>query len=217
MAKNPEEVKKVLREIESIYRRIGEANPFQNFKTEAFENVESAVKVLNEGLETGKNKLADLVGDAGELISSFRAIATEVSSGNKELSTSLKSINSLTSIASKMQSDQAGINGLRKKDLETIQKQFKAEKLNLENNRESLVNRARELALKRKSQKLTPGETKELERVRAAHKATVGLIKDEDSAMAELNRKIKKRLKREEKIGEVMGLGGAAIEATSAA
>lgn len=217
MAKNPEEVKKLLLEIEAIYRRIGEANPFQNFDASAFEKVEDAVKVINSGLETGKKKLAELVGDAGDLVSSFRAVVTEVSSGNKELSTTTKSFNNLTSIASKLQSDQAGINGLRKQELQSLQQQFKTEKLNLETNKEALANRAQELTQKKRNSNLTRAESQELKRILNAHQATVSLIQDQDSAMSELNSKINQRLEREEKIEEAMGLGGAAVEATSTA
>ena len=214
MAQNPQQVQDLLTQIEAIYRRIGETNPFKNFNASAFTDVNDAVRVLEQGLISSRRRLNDLVNDAGELVSSFRSIVSEVKAGNVALSSTTKSFNGLTSIASKMQSDQAGINVLRKKELQSLQKQFEQEQLNLETNREALGLRAQELAQKKRSQGLTAGEEKELLKVQSAHRATVSLMHDQDSAMAELNAKIKERLEREEKIEKAMGLGGAAIEAT---
>ena len=217
MAQTPQQVQELLTQIEAIYRRIGETNPFQNFNAGAFNDVNAAVQVLEQGLITGKRRLNDLVNDAGELVSSFRSIVSEVKAGNVALTSTTKSFNGLTSIASKIQSDQAGINVLRKKELQSLQKQFEQEKLNLGTNRDALGQRAQELAQKQRTQGLTVAERKELLKVQAAHRATVSLIHDQDSSMAELNRKLKERLEREEKIEEAMGLGGAAVEATSTA
>lgn len=217
MATDPNEVQRLLREIEAIYRRIGDTNPFKNFNASAFNDVNDAIRVLEQGLVTGKKRLQDLISDAGELVSSFKAIVSEVKSGNVALTSTTKSFNGLTSIASKLQSDQAGINTLRKKELESLQKQFEQEKLNLETNREALGQRAQELAQKQRTQGLTVAERRELLKVQSAHRATVSLMHDQDSAMAELNRKIKERLEQEEKIEQALGLGGAAINATKTA
>jgi len=217
MAQNPQQVQDLLTQIETIYRRIGETNPFRNFSASAFTDVNDAVTVLEQGLISSRRRLNDLVNDAGELVSSFRAIVSEVKSGNVALTSTTKSFNGLTSIASKMQSDQAGINVLRKKELQSLQKQFEQEQLNLKTNKDALVTRARELRAKKQSQGLTAAEQKELTKVISAYQSTISLLGDQDSAMAELNRKLKERLEREEKIEEAMGLGGAAIGAAGAA
>ena len=168
MAQTPQQVQELLTQIEAIYRRIGETNPFQNFNAEAFNDVNAAVQVLEQGLITGKRRLNDLVNDAGELVSSFRSIVSEVKAGNVALTSTTKSFNGLTSIASKIQSDQAGINVLRKKELQSLQKQFEQEKLNLGTNRDALGQRAQELAQKQRTQGLTVAERKELLKLGAA-------------------------------------------------
>tara|TARA_R110000822_G_scaffold24150_12_gene73891 strand:- start:5415 stop:8000 length:2586 start_codon:yes stop_codon:yes gene_type:complete len=217
MAQNPQQVQDLLNQIEAVYRRIGETNPFKNFNTSAFTDVNDAVRVLEQGLISSRRRLNELVNDAGELVSSFRAIVSEVKSGNIALSATTKSFNGLTSIASKIQSDQAGINVLRKKELQSLQKQFEQEQLNLKTNKDALVTRARELRAKKESQGLTAAEQKELTKVITAYQSTVSLLGDQDSAMAELNRKLGERLEREEKIEKAMGLGGAAIGAANTA
>ena len=214
---NPQQVQDLLRDIEAIYRRIGETNPFRNFDASAFTDVNDAITVLEQGLISSRRRLSDLINDAGELVSSFRAITSEVTSSNIALSSSTKSFNKLSSIASKMQSDQAGINVLRKKELESLQKQFEQEQLNLGTNKQSLEQKEQELEQKKISQGLTAAEERELLKVQAAHQATVSLIQDQDSAMAELNRKLEARLKHEEKIEKAMGLGGAAVGALGGA
>jgi hypothetical protein len=214
---NPQQVQDLLRDIEAIYRRIGETNPFRNFDASAFTDVNDAVTVLEQGLISSRRRLNDLINDAGELVSSFRAITSEVTSSNTALSSTTKSFNKLTSIASKMQSDQAGINVLRKKEIQSLQTQFEQERLNLGTNKLSLEQKEQELEQKKISQGLTAAEERELLKIQAAHQATVSLIQDQDSAMAELNRKLEARLKHEEKIEKAMGLGGAAVGALGGA
>ena len=99
MPQTPEQVQNLLRDIEAIYRRVGETNPFRNFDASAFNDVNDAISVLEQGLITGRRILNDLINDAGELVSSFRAIVSEVTSGNVALKTTTKSFNGLTSIA----------------------------------------------------------------------------------------------------------------------
>jgi hypothetical protein len=217
MPQTPEQVQNLLRDIEAIYRRVGETNPFRNFDASAFNDVNDAISVLEQGLITGRRRLNDLINDAGELVSSFRAIVSEVTSGNVALKTTTKSFNGLTSIAAKLQADQAGINVLRKTELQSLQKQFEQEQLNLQTNKESLELRAQELAQRRTTQGLTAAEERELLKVQSAHQATVSLMHDQDSVMAELNNKLQERLIYEEKIEKAMGLGGAAVTATSTA
>ena len=110
MAQNPQDVQKLLEQIESTYRRIGQTNPFKNFDASAFTDVNDAINVLSQGLETAKKKLQDLSGDVRELVGSFKAIVGEITNTNIGVTSTVKSFNKLTSIASKIQSDQLGIN-----------------------------------------------------------------------------------------------------------
>jgi hypothetical protein len=217
MAQNPQDVQKLLDQIESTYRRIGQTNPFKNFDASAFTDVNDAINVLSQGLVTAKKKLQDLSGDVRELVGSFKAIVGEITNTNVGVTSTVKSFNKLTSIASKIQSDQLGITKLRAKELQTLEKQLKEEKESLEANKELLKGKLQELYAKKRTEELTAKEVIELEKTKAAYRGIVGSLEDQDSAMNSLNAKLQQRIVQEEQIEKLEGLGGAAVEGTSAA
>ena len=47
MPQTPEQVQNLLRDIEAIYRRVGETNPFRNFDASAFNDVNDAIQFLS--------------------------------------------------------------------------------------------------------------------------------------------------------------------------
>jgi hypothetical protein len=217
MAQNPQDVQKLLDQIESTYRRIGQTNPFKNFDASAFTDVNDAINVLSQGLVTAKKKLQDLSGDVRELVGSFKAIVGEITNTNVGVTSTVKSFNKLTSIASKIQSDQLGITKLRAKELQTLEKQLREEKESLEANKELLKGKLQELYAKKRTEELTAKEVIELEKTKAAYRGIVGSLEDQDSAMNSLNAKLQQRIVQEEQIEKLEGLGGAAVEGTSAA
>jgi hypothetical protein len=217
MAQNPQDVQKLLEQIESTYRRIGQTNPFKNFDASAFTDVNDAINILNQGLVTAKKKLQDLSGDVRELVGSFKAIVGEITNTNVGVTSTVKSFNKLTSIASKIQSDQLGINKLRAKELQTLEKQITEEKESLETSKEILKSKLQELYAKKRTEELTAKEVIELEKTKAAYRGIVGSLEDQDSAMNSLNAKLQQRIAQEEQIEKIEGLGGAAVEGTSAA
>ena len=59
----PPEIQKLLDKLEASYKKLGEANPFKNFNTSAFNDINDAISVLNDGLSSVNEKLSYLDDD----------------------------------------------------------------------------------------------------------------------------------------------------------
>ena len=155
------------------------------------------INEAEQALKGLKAELKDIQSDIGSISSAFKTVVDEISKGSKGLSESKKSFNSLSGLAQKLKNDQDGINKLNKKQLTGIKEKIKAERANLVTTKDVLTNK----------------------------KNTVGLTKEEEQALTEINGVLtgndglyrnlliaaKERLSEEEKINKALGLGGALI------
>ena len=144
-----------------------------------------------------KAEIRDIESDIGSIASAFKNVVDEISKTSKGLSSAKKTFNALGGLAQKLKNDQDGIAKLNKKDLQSINQKVREERANLVTTREVLRNK----------------------------EATVGLSKEEENALGEINGILqgadglyrnllitaKERLDQEEKISDAMGLGGAAV------
>jgi chromosome segregation ATPase len=121
------EAGKLLKEIEDIYNRLGEKNPWKDVK-EASVNLNK----LKEDLKEAKDYLSLMSERSDELVSSFRAINDEISSSNKLYNVGVSSLGSLTSISTKLRDSQQKINTLSSDQVKTLQKKLNSEKSSLE-------------------------------------------------------------------------------------
>ena len=142
-------------------------------------------------------EVKDISSDIGSISSAFKTVVDEISKSSKGLSDAKKSFNSLSSLAQQLKNDQEGISKLNKKQLTSIKEKVKAERSNLATTKDVLKNK----------------------------KDTVGLTKEEEQALTEINSVLtgndglyknllisaKSRLDQETKINDAMGLGGALI------
>jgi len=155
------------------------------------------LKTAEQVLKGLRAEIRDIQSDIGSIASAFKTVVDEISKSSKGLADTKKSFNSLSGLAQKLKNDQEGISKLNKKDLQSINAKIKAERENLVTTRDVLKNK----------------------------KSTVGLTKEEEQALTEINSILtgndglyknllitaKSRLDQEEKINEAMGLGGALI------
>jgi len=157
----------------------------------------SEINEAEKALKGLKAELKDIQSDIGSISSAFKTVVDEISKGSKGLSDSKKSFNSLSGLAQQLKNDQEGINKLNKKQLTGIKEKIKAERANLVTTKDVLNNK----------------------------KDTVGLTKEEEQALTEINGVLtgndglyknllltaKERLAEEEKINDALGLGGALV------
>jgi len=221
-------LKEINEEIARISRQLNETPKV--FKPEDIKEAERYLRGL-------KSELRDLQDSAGELSGAFRAVVQEITKQSKGLVDSRKAFRSLTSLADKFRDDQLGITKLNSKQLSQLQSKINSEKENLRSaegllqtelksldaellrkkqQAERVIESNKDESIKNKALKNFLKQEKELnakiqERENALNSITSELY-NQNSLSKELLDKVEERRKEEERISEIMGLGGASLK-----
>jgi hypothetical protein len=208
----PEEIQKLLKDLEKVYKELGTKNPFANFDASKVSDASAAVAILNAGLRDAKRELDDINGDLNDTVTAFKKTVDEIKNTNSGLTLASKTFSGLSDIARKLKSDQAGINELSGKELKTLQKQAKEKREDLIVSKDLLTSRISELKELEKKGELNKKNEKELIQSINAAKAIKNELKEQDTLSALINGRLNQRIKQEERIEGLLGLGGASIE-----
>ena len=120
-------VKSLLKEINDLYNKIGEKNPFSKFDTRSITDAASSIGQLEAGLRDAKKRFDDLTDSAQELYGAFKGIVNEIKNSNSSVKDSTKSYSKLGELALKLRDDQKGISTLNAKELKSIQSKLQSE------------------------------------------------------------------------------------------
>ena len=208
----PEEIQKLLKDLEKVYKELGTKNPFANFDASKVSDASAAVAILNAGLRDAKRELDDINGDLNDTVTAFKKTVDEIKNTNSGLTLASKTFSGLSDIARKLKSDQAGINELSGKELKTLQKQAKEKREDLIVSKDLLTSRISELKELEKKGELNKKNEKELIQSISAAKAIKNELREQDTLSALINGRLNQRIKQEERIEGLLGLGGASIE-----
>ena len=187
--KKIQEAKQLLSDLEKTYKKIGEANPFKNVKA-----ANADINKLKEGLKEVNDYLGLMDTASSELVSSFKSITDEVTKGKSTYNDSLKSLNSLTSISSKLRDSQEGITKLSSKQLSSLNSKVKVEQENLKVNQKIL------------QEKVDQGAASEKEKGMLIN--INGLLNDKDSSLESIAAQTEKEAKERKKIEKSLGVTG---------
>ena len=187
--KKIQEAKQLLSDLEKTYKKIGEANPFKNVKA-----ANADINKLKEGLKEVNDYLGLMDTASSELVSSFKSITDEITKGKSTYNDSLKSLNSLTSISSKLRDSQEGITKLSSKQLSSLNSKVKVEQENLKVNQKIL------------QEKVDQGTASEKEKGMLIN--INGLLNDKDSSLESIAAQTEKEAKERKKIEKSLGVTG---------
>ena len=213
----PEEIQKLLKDLDRVYKVLGTKNPFANFDASKVSDASSAVQILNSGLRDAKRELDDINGDLNETIIGFKKTVDEIKNTNSGLSLANKTFSGLSDLTRKLKSDQAGINELSGKELKNIQSQAKEKREDLKVSKDLLTSRIAELKELEKKEPLNAKQKKELTESISASKAVKNELREQDTLSTLINGKLNQRIAQETRIEKLLGLGGAAVAGTKAA
>ena len=187
--KKIQEAKQLLSDLEKTYKKIGEANPFKNVKA-----ANADINKLKEGLKEVNDYLGLMDIASSELVSSFKSITDEVTKGKSTYNDSLKSLNSLTSISSKLRDHQKGITKLSSKQLSSLNSKAQAEQENLKVNQKILQEKVDQKTASEKEKGMLININ--------------GLLDDKDSTLESIIAKTEKEAKERKKIEKSLGVTG---------
>jgi hypothetical protein len=207
----PQEIQRLLDQLNSTYRELGETNPFANYDTSNITDAVTEAQRLQAALRGAQQALRDASNtDLDGLVGAFKAIVGELSKSNTALNNTSKTFRGLTSLAQRLRDDQAGINKLSEKELVNIQAKIKSRQKELKDNEDALRIKINELQREEASQDLIDKYIDSLNVVKAERR-------EEDSLTKSLLKTAEERLKTEKEIAKALGLSGAAIEGIQSA
>jgi hypothetical protein len=195
MSLNPNELnkaKKLLKEIDAIYKSIGEKSPFSD------PSQVNNLKQLTDELKTAQGYVNLLDDDASSIFSSFKSITEEINGQNKAYSTSSSSLKSLTSLSQKLRDHQDGISKLSVSQLQTLQSKAKSEKENLKVNRDILQDKLNQNNI----------SNKELVMLTNIN----GLLGENDSSLQSILHTANEEIKARKTIEKQLGIAGGIIK-----
>jgi hypothetical protein len=208
----PQEIQKLLNDLQSAYNKLGQTNPFANFDTSNIQNAETTARQLEASLKGVERQIRDISSGIGDVVSIFQSTVNEISKSNTALNDTKKTFNGLTSLAQQLRNDQEGIKKLNEKELNSIVDKVKIRKQELGDNRIQLKQRAsileeenRSLGTSKSEQKQLEKNKEELGRIKEALVAVNAERKKEKGFSQDLITAAKDRIDLEQKIGKNVG------------
>jgi hypothetical protein len=212
MANDANEAKKLLKEIEELYKRIGSTNPFDGKKAADFVG---KIHELKDGLDEANNALHDMDGGINDLFKSWKAIVEEVGGYNKATTSSKKSISSLMSITEKLKDHQKQISVLSAKQLKSLQEQYESNQDTLTTTQAQLKANIDILKDKQKSIGLTVVEARQLKQNESLYNNAKNLIDDKESILFSTHKALIEEAKLTKKVEKEAGILGGTLKGIS--
>jgi len=207
----PEELNKQFEKLQRLATTLG-----KNLNSFNLAPVARDAALVGELIEKWGNELDDSLASVNDLASGFQSVVQEISKGNVGLASTKKTFNSLTSIAQQLAYDQAGINKLSEKELQTLLKKSQQAKQDAATNNNVLAQRKSALIAENISDAISFEQKKknraEIAQINGALIDNKSIIDEESQSYIDLNTAIRSRLELEEKIGKTMGITGAAVD-----
>ena len=194
------ELEKLRKEYEKLTKK-----PAPLFDTSNFNNAQAAVRAMSDALEEAKDRAAELSEGFKGIQGELNGILQEIVKGNKAVDIAKKSLSSVRDIAQKLKYDQAGIYELNRKQLLAVQdKQKIAEK--------ELRDQAERLAKEKGIVDLSKTRLEFIKSLTEDEYAILKMAQDEFDVLNRSNLLLNQRILKEERIEELMGLGGVALK-----
>ena len=216
----PQEIQKLLNDLQSAYNKLGQTNPFANFDTSSITDTVATSRQLEIALQGVNRQLNSMSSELNGIVGAFKSTVNEMSKSNNALNSTKNTFRGLTSLAQQLRNDQEGINKLNEKDLKSLISKVQAKKKELIDNKSQLEQRKQALIEENRSGQAIGAQAKKnreeiglinnaLQAVNSEYQEGVGLSQDLIEAAQE-------RIKQEKEIDKAMGLGGATLEGISA-
>jgi hypothetical protein len=207
----PQEIEKLLDRLDKAYKKLGERNPFKNFDTSNLKDAETTISQLEDALEGVVSRIENTQSSFKDLSDTLKSVVKEIdpkaANATKSFAAGFKNI---IKEARQLQFEEEGLNKLSKKQLEKVQERIKQQ--------QSLTKEAANQVLQEVGiNSNIDRRTKAYKDLNEAQKAAVNYLREEDIQTQAIIDKTQLRIKQEERIEKLLGLGGAAVAGTKTA
>jgi hypothetical protein len=201
----PQEIEKLLDRLEKAYKQLGERNPFKNFDTSNLKDAEAIISQLEDALEGVVSRVENTQSSFKDLSDTLKSVVKEIdpkaADATKSFAAGFKNV---IKEARQLQFEEEGLNKLSKKQLEKVQERIKQQ--------QSLTKDAANQVIQEAGiNSNIDRRTRAYKDLNEAQKAAVNYLREEDIQTQAIIDKTQQRIKQEERIEKLLGLGGAAV------
>ena len=209
MAVDPKKVEAQLKQIQSLFDRLGKMNPYANLDPSKVSESVNEAKKLEIALDGVQSRVDNMDQSFGDLSKQLSATINEIKKGPSATDKFAKGFKGVLAEVKKLTYEEEGLDSLNLKQLQNLKKRAQQRHADTKDAATELVN---ESGLQGMINAKIDKRTKEYRSLTDAQKAAIGFLKDEDKTLQSINDKINERVKKEEETIKRMGSTGAALK-----
>jgi hypothetical protein len=213
--KEVNEIKKVLKEIEQLYDKLGGSNPFSGVDPRSIAASADETKRLKEELQEAREAVTDLEGESGDLFKNWKAISDEVKGYRKVINDSKGTVSKVNDLAQKLRDHQSKTNQLSSKELNSLKSKLEQQRSILISNQDSLRSQIEELNIKKSSGAITVSELKQLRESENIYRNITDGLNENNGLLDDIIRKTKQEADLRKDIEKKLGATGGILRGMS--
>lgn len=213
--KKLQEVQDVLKEIEKIYKTIGQTNPLGGFKLNTIKDIDQTLQNVNDELDKAQIKLTNWEDSVSGIYDSFKSIVSEISKSSTGINASKKALTASSKVAAELRDYHLGISKLSIKEIQNQKQKFLTSQQNLKSAQNILQEEEARLINGKTIFDLSNKERNQLLEIRKALKANNRALQDKDKLYAQTLADLEAAEETETKINKQLGLTGGLLKGIS--
>ena len=205
----PQDIQKLLKELQQAYDKLGASNPFKNFDTSNIENAQIAAEQLEVALEGVYERVESSKSSFKDLNETLKNIAKELNpnvfNASKEIEGGFKKI---VKEAQKLHYEEEGISKLSLKQLTSLKEKITQQRQETKNSSERLL---KEQGFSEENLKNIESLTKQSQLYKGLNeggKTAFDYLKDSNSVVDTILDKTNQRISQERNINKLLGISG---------
>jgi hypothetical protein len=209
------EVEKLLKNIDTIYKKISDKNPFEKIDPSQIKDVDAEIEKLQKGLNDANIKLENWEDSISGIYNSFKSIVSEISKSNTGLNLSKQALTSASKVASELRDHHLGISTLSVKEIQNQKEKLQTSQQNLKSAQQILEEEKSRIKDGRTLFQLTKGERSQLLEIQKALQANKRVIEDKDGLYKDTLDRLDEAEEKEKKINKQLGIAGGLLKGIS--
>ena len=209
----PQEIQKLLKELQQAYDKLGTTNPFVNFDTSNLENAQSSAEQLEVALEGVYERIESSKSSFKDLNETLKNVAKELNpnvfNATKEIEGGFKKI---VKEAQKLHYEEEGISKLSLKQLTSLKEKITQQRQETKNSSERLLKEQGFGEENLKNIKYITRQSKLYKSLNEEGKVAFGYLKDSNSSIDTIIDKTNQRISQEKILNKSLGIGGVVID-----
>jgi len=209
MAADPKKIQEQLKQIQSLYDRLGKINPYAGMDAGEISKSVNEVKKLENALMGVQSQVENMSQSFSDLSAQLEATINEISKGPTATQKFAKGFKGVLAEVKKLKYEEEGLDSLNLRQLQNLKKRALKRTADA---KEAAIQLLQESGLQGMINEKIDKRTKAYKDLTDAQKSALGFLQKEDKTVESINNKINNRIAKEKELLERMGGTGAALK-----